>query len=214
MPTKNDPPAESLRDKILAAAWVEFGDKGFAGARMDEIAKISGASKQVLYHHFSNKDGLFQAVVEKAYLDVRSADERLRRSLLKIDPEDALRKLIDTLFRTGIETIRFQRIMHDENKFEAAHTREMHHVRDIYRKLIELIADILERGAQLGKFRTGIDPEELFVSLAGLFMFRLTNRYTLSVMLDLPLNTEKGARNSRQEAVKMVLDSLRARSPS
>lgn len=202
-------PAGTLRDRILEAAWIEFGDKGFAGARMDEIAKISGASKQVLYHHFLSKEGLFLAVLDKAYVTIRGPDRYLREALLELGPDEALTKLIESLFGTSIDNIRFQRIMHDENRFEAVHARGLDHVRKLYGVLLDLIEAILEDGVRQGKFRSGIVPAELFASLAGLFMFRLTNRYTLSVVLDLPLDSDEGARLSRQAAVQMVLDGLR-----
>ena len=200
---------ESLRDRILEAAWAEFGDKGFSGARMDDIAQASGASKQVLFHHFSNKEGLFQAVLERGFRRTRSADESLRRSLSRSEPEPALRKFIDGVFGTTPETIRFQNILHDENRFEAIHARKMHDVRGSYANLIELLADILARGAALGLFRSCVDPAELFTSLAGLFTFRLTNRYTISAILELPMDSARGARESRTAAIEMVLDALR-----
>lgn len=200
---------ESLRERILAAAWAEFGDKGFSGARMDEIAQTSGASKQVLFHHFSNKEGLFQAVLEKGLRDMRSSDASLRRSLSRSEPEAAIRKFIDVVFGTTPETIQFQKILHDENRFEAVHARKMHDIRGSYTSLLELLAQVLQRGATVGIFRWNIDPAELFASLEGLFMFRLTNRYTISAILELPMDSARGARESRAAAIEMVLDALR-----
>src|SRR5262245_10565994 len=50
------------RDRILEVATEEFGAKGYAGARVDEIARRSRANKQLIYYYFGNKQGLYDAV--------------------------------------------------------------------------------------------------------------------------------------------------------
>jgi TetR/AcrR family transcriptional regulator len=51
------------RARILAAAEKEFSAKGFAGARVDAIAKRAGINKRMLYHYFGNKEGLFREIL-------------------------------------------------------------------------------------------------------------------------------------------------------
>jgi len=58
---------------ILDAALREFADKGFDGARVDQIALLTGLNKNVLYHHFDSKDGLFAAVLERTYSTIRAS---------------------------------------------------------------------------------------------------------------------------------------------
>lgn len=60
--------AERTRGRILAAATREFAAKGFDGARVDVIAARARTNKQMLYHYFGDKRGLFTAVV-KAHLE-------------------------------------------------------------------------------------------------------------------------------------------------
>ncbi|MAZ04556.1 MAG: TetR family transcriptional regulator, partial [Sneathiella sp.] len=78
---------ERTRKQILDAATAEFANKGIEGARTDEIARAAGVSKRMLFHYFNSKDGLFQAVLEKIYLDIRSAEEGL--DLTGRDPIEA-----------------------------------------------------------------------------------------------------------------------------
>jgi len=47
----------------LNAALKEFSARGFAGARVDEIARRAKANKRMLYHYFQDKEGLFRAVL-------------------------------------------------------------------------------------------------------------------------------------------------------
>jgi len=58
---KADRPAE-----ILGAALAVFAEKGFAAARLDEIAARAGVSKGALYLYFETKEEIFRAVVEQA----------------------------------------------------------------------------------------------------------------------------------------------------
>ena len=75
------------RDQILDAAFREFADAGFAGARIDGIARAAATNKRMIYHYFGNKEGLYSAVCARAAgaFDVEGAahaDEEALRILL------------------------------------------------------------------------------------------------------------------------------------
>ena len=53
------------RERILAAALREFSDKGFAGARVDRIARRARINKRMLYHYFGNKAHLFREILAR-----------------------------------------------------------------------------------------------------------------------------------------------------
>jgi TetR/AcrR family transcriptional regulator len=56
---------ERSRERILRAAFKEFAAKGFAGARVDTIARRASINKRMLYHYFGNKEALFQEVLRR-----------------------------------------------------------------------------------------------------------------------------------------------------
>jgi AcrR family transcriptional regulator len=56
---------ERTRKRILEAASTEFAAKGFAGARVDTIARNASINKRMLYHYFGDKNGLFREVLRK-----------------------------------------------------------------------------------------------------------------------------------------------------
>jgi AcrR family transcriptional regulator len=58
------PPDDSSRARILRAARAAFAENGLAGARVDAIARASGCNKQLIYHYFGDKQGLYAAVVQ------------------------------------------------------------------------------------------------------------------------------------------------------
>ena len=68
-PLKRTRRKEARPNEIVAAALAVFVDKGFAGARMDEIAKQAGVSKATLFVYFPSKDDLFKAVVRTNIID-------------------------------------------------------------------------------------------------------------------------------------------------
>ena len=72
-------PRNSAKTKasILAAARVEFADRGFEGARVDAIAERAGANKRLLYHYFGNKEELYRAVLLDAYQEIRKGERAL-----------------------------------------------------------------------------------------------------------------------------------------
>jgi TetR/AcrR family transcriptional regulator len=53
------------RTRILDAALEEFAEKGFAGARVEAIARRAGLNKQLISHHFGGKEALYRAVLDE-----------------------------------------------------------------------------------------------------------------------------------------------------
>lgn len=60
------------RERILSAALREFAAQGFAGARVDVIARRAAINKRMLYHYFGNKEKLFRAVLRQKIAERRS----------------------------------------------------------------------------------------------------------------------------------------------
>jgi len=59
--------------RIVAAAREEFARRGFAGARVDQIARRAGVNKQLLFYYFHSKRGLFQAVLAQSAGELETA---------------------------------------------------------------------------------------------------------------------------------------------
>ena len=56
---------EATKERILAAALLEFSEKGIAGARVDAIAERAGVNKRMLYYYFGSKDELFREILRQ-----------------------------------------------------------------------------------------------------------------------------------------------------
>lgn len=72
MPTRKRLSAEDRREVIERAATAVFGQRGYRGATIDEIARRSGVTVPVVYDHFVSKRQLYQHLIERSYEQLRS----------------------------------------------------------------------------------------------------------------------------------------------
>lgn len=201
--------AARSREAILAAARDEFAAHGLSGARVDQIAERAGVNKKLLYHYFEDKDDLFRAVMEEAYLHIRQAEQALH--LTDLPPADAIRRLTEFTWNYYLEHPEFLTLLNSENLHQARHVRASPRARVLNTPLIQTLAGILERGRAEGVFRAGVDPLQLYISIAGLSYFYLSNRHTLSAIFDRDLMSEAARSERLAHAVDVVLGYLSTR---
>jgi AcrR family transcriptional regulator len=186
--------ADRSQNTILAAAKGEFAEYGLGGARMDRIAERAGLNKRLIYYYFEDKEKLFQAVLEQAYRDIREEEHKLR--LLDLAPAAAVRRLVEFTWTYYLEHPEFLTLLNSANLHKARHLQDSQQARALNSPLIDTLAQILERGRREGSFRGGVDPVQLYVSIAGLSYFYLSNNHTLSAIFGRDLMAPK-ARNER-----------------
>ena len=197
---------ERTRKQILDAAMVEFTNKGIEGARTDDIARAAGVSKRMLFHYFNSKDGLFQAVLEKIYLDIRSAEESL--DLAGRDPLDAMTELCTFSFEWFAKHPEFIAILNEENLHGAVHAKSSDSVMTLNMPLVNTISKLLKRGESAGQFRPDVDPVELYISIAGVSYLYFSNLHTLSEIFGRDLSSKEELKKRRQHVVDVILGYL------
>lgn len=79
------------REQILKGAIQVFLQRGYAGTSMDRVAAIANVSKQTIYSHFQDKEGLFTALIERVTIGRLQAE--LGVELWEGEPEPTLRRL-------------------------------------------------------------------------------------------------------------------------
>ena len=199
---------ERTRSTILATATAEFSRKGLDGARVDEIARRSGANKRMIYHYFGGKEGLYLAVLEKSYTAIRTAEFDLK--LADQDPIEGMRTLVRFTWKYLTAHPEFLSLLATENLHRATNLKKLPHIRKLHSPLIAMISELLQRGAKRKLFRKGVDPMQLYISIAALGFFYLSNKYTLSTIFGRDLN-ESAALNKRESHIAdLVLGFLRA----
>jgi len=198
--------AERTRAAILAAAKHEFARCGLGGARVDRIALRARSNKRMLYYYFGSKDGLFLAVLEDVYADIRRAEAT--QNLTDAGPEEGVRRLVRLTWKYYIEHPEFLSLLNSENLHRAKHLKQSKHIREMNSPLIETLAELLRGGERAQVFREGVDALQLYISIAALAYFYLSNSHTLSTVFGRNLLLES-ARNARlAHMTEMVLGYL------
>ena len=174
--------AKATQKRILAAAKKEFAKNGLAGARVDIIAVKARVNKRMIYHYFDSKDDLFKAVLEHAYADIRGAEKKLE--LESLSPKAALEKLVRFTWEYYLKNPEFLTLVNSENLHKARHFKNSKTIRPINNQFVNMVERILERGIEAGDFRAGIDAKQLNITIAAIGYYYLTNRHTLSIILD------------------------------
>ena len=199
--------AEASRSAILAAATVEFAQKGLGGARVDEIAERAGLNKALLYHYFGSKDALFVAVLEATYEGIRGAEAAL--DLEALPPREAMARLVDFTWNYYLEHPEFIHLVNSENLHRAEHLARSERLGELHHPLVERIREILTRGESTGEFRPGVDPVQLYITIASLGYFYLSNAHTLGVVFERDLLSARARGRRRRHIQEVVAGYLR-----
>jgi AcrR family transcriptional regulator len=204
-------PRNSVKTKasILAAGRVEFADRGFEGARVDAIAERAGANKRLLYHYFGNKEDLYRAVLLDAYQEIRKGERAL--SLDQYDPAQAMDRLVRFTFRHFLANPWFTRLLGTENIENARFLKTLPDIKSLHSPLVGQIEAIITRGNEAGIFRRDVDPVQLYISVAALGFFYVSNTATLSVIFERDLTSVGMVQEREAHAVQMVLDYLKTK---
>lgn len=198
---------ENSRPALLAAARAAFSERGLEGARVDDIAHRAGVNKQLVYHYFGSKDGLYTAVLESVYREIRDHESALE--LEALPAEAAMRRLVEFSFDYLARSPEFVRILADENAHGGKHLQGSGIVKEVNRPIIELLRKTLERGVEAGAFRPGLEPLHVYLSIAGMSFFYFANLHTLSRAFDPALASPQGIAERRSQIVDFVLAALR-----
>lgn len=198
--------ADRTQQAILQAAVAEFADAGLAGARVERIAERAGVNKRLLYYYFGSKDDLFLAVLEQTYADIREAEKALR--LEKLEPTTALRRLVEFTWDYYIANPHFLTLLNSENLHKAAHLKRSERIRELNSPLIQLLGDVLQRGQRADLFRGGVDPVQLYITIASLCYFYLSNNPTLSTIFGRDLRSPAALAERLSHVTEVVLGYL------
>lgn len=143
---------EARPDEIIEAARAVFVARGFAAAKVDEIAKRAGASKGTVYLYFPTKEALFEAVMRVQVLSVIEGAAALANADDTMPAPAQLRLVLETFYREFVATDR-KKLMHlmiaEGPHFPAL--LDFYH-RDVVSRGMHLLKQLIERGMQRGEF--------------------------------------------------------------
>jgi TetR/AcrR family transcriptional regulator len=147
-------PASDTRARILDAAIAEFGLKGFAGARVDKIAELARANRQLIYYYFESKAGLYEATL--TWLMTRTAQ------LDKTNPRQDFREFIEILSSPDPPNADWRRFWLwealEQGDESILHEKQRH---EVFARAVQRISQAQGQGLLDLEF----DPEMLYLAL-------------------------------------------------
>jgi AcrR family transcriptional regulator len=177
-PRRRDP--ARTQTEILDVATSEFAASGYSGARVDEIADRTRTTKRMIYYYFGDKEGLFVAVLQRAYARIRALEQKV--DVDHLDPEAAIRCVAELTFDHHEAHPDFIRLVSIENIHRAEHMAKLDDFVALNSPAIAVLDGILERGYAEGTFRRRIDPVDLHMMISAFCLFRVANRHTFGTI--------------------------------
>jgi TetR/AcrR family transcriptional regulator len=142
--------------RILEAAKDVFAEKGFAGARVDEIARKATVNKATLYYHIGDKKALYAQAIHEV---IGTAAQKLALGIKgAITPEEKIKTYLNTLADTFDENPQLPRMMMREMASGGQNLPEVF-FQDLF-SIFSILSSIIEEGKSKGKF---IDTYPLLV---------------------------------------------------
>ncbi len=182
---------EGTRQNIIEIASEEFALNGLSGARIDEIAARTRASKRMIYYYFGDKEGLYLSALENAYRLVREGEAKL--DIDGLPALEALKALVEFTFDHHHQHEAFIRMVMIENIHHGQYLERSTAIRQLNVTAIGTIETLYARGLKAGVFRKGIDPIELHWQISALCFFNVSNRATFSKLFGRDIGFAQGA---------------------
>ena len=201
--------AERTRAEILAVATREFADKGFAGARVDEIAAKTSTTKRMIYYYFGGKEQLYVTVLEQAYIRIRSLEQSL--DVEHLDPVAAIRELVALTFDHHESHPDFIRLVSIENIHRAEHLSRSTVLSGLANPALDVLGAILRRGWDAGLFREDVDALDVHQVISSFCVFRTANRHTFGAIFGRDLLDPARRDHQRRMLGDLVVAYLTAR---
>ncbi len=195
--------ADRTKAELLQAATREFADQGFSGARVDAIAENTSTTKRMIYYYFGDKEGLYLAVLENAYLHIRALEQQV--DVDHLDATEALRRLAEITFDHHETHEDFIRLVSIENVHHAEHLKKSDVRAGLAAPALDVLTRILKRGKAAGTFRKDIDALDVHMIISSYCVFRTANRYTFGAIFDRDLLDPRRRAHMRRILGDMVV---------
>ncbi|HGR4957435.1 TPA: TetR family transcriptional regulator [Klebsiella aerogenes] len=178
--------AQSLKERIFAAAITVFAEYGLPGARMEQIAIEAQTTKRMVVYYFKSKEQLYQAVLQHVYAQIRETEQQL--GLEHLPPVEALAQLVKWSVRYHATHADYMRVICMENMQRGKWLKGSEELKPLNRTALSIIEDILQRGQQRGIFQAGLQARDVHRLISSFSFYQVSNFYTFSSLyLDDPL---------------------------
>lgn len=205
-PTISKPDKRQTMGRMLAAAHAEFSSKGLAGARISEITRNAGVTKQLIFHYYGSKEGLFVATLDETSEKLMS--EWVRFDVERLAPPEALRALLNHFFDQYRNDPLLARLAQEGIRYHGYHQTPRNRFLELTPALIEKVSRIIQRGVESGDFRSDIEPRMLLATAALVTTGWFTNGYSTSALAGLDTSSEEDMATWRKHCSDFILASV------
>ena len=179
--------AQATRDSILKAAIKVFAKSGFAGGRVEQISRTAKSFDRMIYYYFGSKEKLFIAALEEIYRRFCEAEAKVDLDLEH--PTEALRTVILFMWTYYQKHPEFITLLNSENLHRGVHISKSMRAREYSTAAISILDKVLKSGIRKKVFRAEVEARDVYLMIASLSYFYLSNRFTLTAFLGENLET-------------------------
>lgn len=196
---------EKSKIAILSAAENEFAEKGFFGARVDEIAAKAQINKRMLYAYFGDKEGLYNQVLLNTYSKMEAVENDLVKQNLQ--GIELIEKIISTYFDFLYDNPNFVNILMWENLNKGNYLKKIEKTM-IERKTIPYFINAIDNGKTNGIFKKHIDSYQVVLSMITTCFANFSNQYTLSRLFNTDLTNKEIIEKRKQHTIGLITSYL------
>jgi len=148
--------------QIITAAEDVFTKKGFAEARMDDIAEETGLSKGTLYNYFKSKDDLIIAILDRIFQrEFKAFDEM---DISKMSSTDIVNRFVDTIAKDIKLMLRLMPIAYEFLALAFRNKTVQKALKVYVNRYMNILVPIIENGIASGEFKE-VDPKEVAIAM-------------------------------------------------
>jgi TetR/AcrR family transcriptional regulator len=199
-PAKRERNAVETRKRLLDAAESEFATKGFAGARLRDVAAVAGVQQALIHHYFTDKEGLYRAVLDRAISETTAGSwEILGRAP---DVVTMVESFVDMLVDFYASNANLLAILRMEALSGGALALDL--IRERLKPVVDAIEALLRRYQAEGALRADVSVEHIIVAVLAMTFFPFQEAALLEVLWPDRATADEAALRERKRAIVEV----------
>jgi TetR/AcrR family transcriptional regulator len=202
----NNSSDNKTEQKIIEAAEIVFHEKGFDGARMQEIADKASINKGLLHYYFKSKDALFDAIFNMAIKKMSGSIN----SILKMDItlEEKINLIIDSYMNLLLRNSSLPRFVITELNKDSDRFIKKYLSGEINNVFANFINSVQEE-IDAGKIKP-INPKHLFMNMISMILFPFIGKPMIQVLIGVDNKEYSKLIQERRDHIKgFIKDALK-----
>ena len=188
---------KTSKEKILKEAQKLFAEHGYFAVSMSEIASKAGMTKSNLYHHFKNKDDLYEQLLKRTFTQLKNYMDSYSGLFEEGAFDIAFKKLLEDYIKFGIKNkdiiyILLQQISRLDKKIQLF-------IYDSKKEIASLFEVYLQEGIKRGEIKKSLDPKKSAKLLLGLL------HMTILQQTQLKTSTKSSISETTEEIYKWLI---------